>query len=127
LIHLARGAGLETQTVQRLFRAEFTDGLDVSDHGVLADLAEEVGLPGEQVRQMLRGDEFVADVEADLDAARQLGVSGVPFFVFDSARAISGAQPSELFAHALELSWQDRAGAPGPGPEHAPEPGTMPG
>lgn len=109
LIHRARAAGCGQEMVMRLFRAEFTDGLDVSDHGVLTDLAEEVGLAREETVELLRGQAHLADVEADRDAAAQLGVSGVPFFVLDGRRAISGAQPLALFRRGLELSWQDRA------------------
>ncbi len=40
--------------------------------------------------------------------ARQLGVSGVPFFVFDMALGVSGAQPTEMFASALQQAWERR-------------------
>jgi len=108
LIHFAKTAGREHEMVLRLFRAEFTEGLDVSDHAVLADLAAEVGLSREEAVQALSSDAFQADFEADLAAAQQIGINGVPFFVFDGKRAISGAQPVEMFRRALDLSWQDR-------------------
>ncbi len=94
--------------VLRLFRAEFTEGLDVSDHTVLADLAAELELSREGAGEALAGDAFEADFQADLETAQQLGINGVPFFVFDNKRAISGAQPVEMFRRALDLSWQDR-------------------
>ncbi|GLY15331.1 DSBA oxidoreductase [Kineosporia sp. NBRC 101677] len=112
LIHFAKTADREHEMVLRLFRAEFTEGLDVSDHGVLADLAAEVGLERAAAAKTLAGNDFEAEFEADIAQARQLGISGVPFFVFDGKRAVSGAQPVELFRRALELSTQDRAGSP---------------
>ena len=112
LIHFAKTQGREHEMVLRLFRAEFTDGLDVSDHAVLADLAAEVGLDRAAAVQVLVSGAPAAAFQADIEAAQQLGITGVPFFVFDNKRAVSGAQPLELFKRALDLSWQDRSAAP---------------
>ena len=43
------------------------------------------------------GETISRQIEADLTAARRMGVSGVPFFVFEQEWAISGAQPVESF------------------------------
>lgn len=48
-----------------------------------------------------------AEVEADFDTARQIGVTGVPFFVLGEKYAVSGAQPPELFAQALAQTWAE--------------------
>ncbi|MET0423898.1 MAG: DsbA family oxidoreductase [Actinoplanes sp.] len=112
MIHLAKSAGREHDMVDRLFRAEFTDGLNLADHEVLADLAAELGLPRADAVEALATRAFEADIQADLNQARQLGITGVPFFVFDGKRAVSGAQPLELFRKALDVSWQDRATQP---------------
>jgi len=112
LIHFAAAAGQEQAMVDRLFRAEFTDGLNVGDHDVLADLAAEAGLDRGAAVEALKTGAFAAEVKADLAQARELGISGVPFFVFGNKRAVSGAQPIELFLKALDVSWQDRAAAP---------------
>jgi predicted DsbA family dithiol-disulfide isomerase len=112
LIHFAKAAGREHDMVVRLFKAEFTDGLDLADHEVLADLAAGLGLARAGAAEALATGAYEADVEADIARARQLGVSGVPFFVFDNKRAVSGAQPVETFRRALDLSWQDRAAQP---------------
>ena len=58
---------------------------------------------------MLASDAHAADVEADVEEARELGAGGVPFFVVDRRYGISGAQPVEVFARALEQAWADRA------------------
>jgi predicted DsbA family dithiol-disulfide isomerase len=112
MIHFARSAGREHDMVMRLFRAEFTDGLNLADHEVLADLAAELGLSRADAAGALATGAFEADIRADLTQAQQLGISGVPFFVFDNKRAVSGAQPLETFRRALDLSWQDRATQP---------------
>ena len=58
---------------------------------------------------MLAGDEYAVDVDADEAMARSLGVTGVPFFVFDRRYAVSGAQPPEVLTQALERAWAETA------------------
>ena len=58
---------------------------------------------------MLAGGEYARDVDADEAMARSLGVTGVPFFVFDRRYAVSGAQPPEVLAQALERAWAEIA------------------
>jgi predicted DsbA family dithiol-disulfide isomerase len=112
LIHFAKAAGREHDMVMRLFKAEFTDGLNLADHEVLADLAAELGLSRDGAAEALATGAFERDIQDDLAQARAYGISGVPFFVFDEKRAVSGAQPVEMFRRALDLSWQDRAAQP---------------
>ena len=112
MIHLAREHGQELPMVERLFRAEFTDGLNLADHAVLADLATSLGLDRADAVKALETRAYEDAINADLAQARRLGISGVPFFVFDNKRAVSGAQPVELFRRALDLTWQDRTAAP---------------
>ena len=57
---------------------------------------------------MLGGDEYDAEVTADINQARAYGANGVPFFVVDGRYGISGAQPTEVFAGALERAWSER-------------------
>ncbi len=107
LIHFAKAHGREHEMVERLFRAFFTDGLHIGDVEVLADLADEVGLDRDKAREVVDSDAYGEEVDRDVQIAHQLGITGVPFFVFDGRYAISGAQPVEAFAHALTTAWQD--------------------
>lgn len=111
LSHFAAAHGKQREMIQRLFQAYFTEGLVLSDHEVLADLAAEVGLDREAALAALASGEFADAVEADLDQARQYGINGVPFFVFGGRYAVSGAQPLELFRQALETSWNETVDA----------------
>jgi len=110
------GAGPDTQAhvVEALHRSHFTDGLDLTDHEVLTAVADEVGLDPDRVRRMLGSDEGVAEVRAEMATARQLGVTGVPTFVFAGRYAVSGAQEPETLRQVLaELAGEveyDRAG-----------------
>jgi predicted DsbA family dithiol-disulfide isomerase len=112
MIHLAQAHGQELPMVKRLFKAEFTDGLNVGDHEVLADLAAEIGLDRTEAVEVLTTGAYEKEIRADLEQARQIGINGVPFFVFDGKRGLSGAQPIETFRKALDITWQDRAAQP---------------
>lgn len=107
LTHLAARHGLQDKAEERLFTAYFTEGQDINRHDVLVTLGTEIGLDAEEVRQMLESDAYVKEVEQDQYKARQVGVRGVPFFVFNDKYAVSGAQPSEVFLGALQQSWSE--------------------
>lgn len=105
LTHFAASRGLQHEMVRRLFTAYFTEGRVVSDLDTLAELAAEVGLPADEARAAVESGEFAQAVEADLAQAHSLGIRGVPFFVFDMTFAVSGAQPEDIFAQALDQAW----------------------
>lgn len=104
LVALAAMHGLQDALVGRLMKAHFEEAADLAEPAVLAALAAEAGLPSAEVADALAGDAFDAEVEADLDQARAMGVRGVPFFVFGGRYAFSGAQPDEAFREALRLA-----------------------
>lgn len=109
LIHLAAAHGEQDAMKERIMRAYLTEGELVSDHATLERLALEVGLPGEDVRAVLGGDRYAAEVRDDERTAAQLGIRAVPFFVVDRAIGASGAHPP---AQLVELLRQARAANP---------------
>jgi predicted DsbA family dithiol-disulfide isomerase len=106
LVHLAASHGLEDQMLDRLYKAYFTEERSVFDLESLVSLAVEEGLDATEVREALEGDRYLDAVKRDLDEARMLGVSGVPFFVIDGRYAISGAQATDVFSRALTMAVQ---------------------
>ncbi len=104
LIQLAKTKGLGDAAEESLFKAYFTDGKDMSDHSTLVQLGKEIGLNEEEIISALASEEFEAKVNFDVSEGSQLGVTGVPFFVFDRKYAVSGAQPIETFLNALKQS-----------------------
>jgi len=114
LIHLAStleadgATGLQDRVKERLLRAYFTEGHDVSDPDVLRTLAAEAGLPAQQVDDVLTSSAFARDVVADQAQAQAYGATGVPFTVVDGRYGVSGAQPVEVFAEALRRAAADR-------------------
>lgn len=107
LIHLAQQQGKGDQMKERLLQAYFTDGLNIDDANTLAALGKEVGLDEKAILEMLSSDQLYEDVEKDIYESRLIGVSGVPFFVFDRKFGISGAQPDEVFDQTLEKAWSE--------------------
>ncbi|WP_285362883.1 DsbA family protein [Microbacterium sp. LMC-P-041] len=107
IIHYAAAHGTGDAMVEALFRAHFTEGRDVADAAVLAEIAGKVGLSEIDVRAVAQGTEHDDEVADDIARARSLGAQGVPYFLFDGRLALSGAQPKAVFERAL---------APSPGP-----------
>lgn len=101
LLHLARARGLQSEMVERLFRAYFTEGGHIGRVDSLADLAAQVGLDPDEVRDALTSGKYLAAVTADQEQARAYGIQGVPFYVIDGRYGISGAQDPDVFASAL--------------------------
>ncbi|MBB1030226.1 DsbA family oxidoreductase [Dietzia sp. SLG310A2-38A2] len=108
LAALAADHGLSDVVDEALRRAYFTDGEQLSDPEVLRRIGVGAGLPADAVDLMLSGDGFGDRVREDVEAARGIGVQGVPFFVLDGRLAVSGAQPVEVFGQALEQAIADR-------------------
>ena len=107
LSHFAEKAGVQHGVIQNLFKAYFTDGKNVEDSEVLADLAVDAGLDRAEALANLDNEELDQEVQADINRAQQIGVQGVPFFVFNNKYAVSGAQPKEVFTQALETVWNE--------------------
>ncbi|HEY4118688.1 MAG TPA: DsbA family oxidoreductase, partial [Byssovorax sp.] len=109
LIHLAGEHGKQDAMKERLLRAYMTEGAAIGDRGALVELAVEVGLDADEARAALSSERFSDEVRADEREAREIGIRGVPFFVFDGRLAVSGAQPAEVLLGALERAKADRA------------------
>ncbi|QBE49662.1 DsbA family oxidoreductase [Leucobacter triazinivorans] len=113
ILHLAKEQGVQSVLQERLFRAYFSEGEDMSDPEALARLGADAGLDPDAVRAALDDDAYGDAVERDITRARMLGVNGVPFFLIDEKYGVSGAQTAEAFAGAFEQVLGLRDGAAG--------------
>ncbi|MDP4728993.1 MAG: DsbA family protein [Schleiferiaceae bacterium] len=102
LLHWAGTFNKANELKEVLFRAHFTDGLDLVNLTVLADLAGSVGLDAQEARAVLETGQYADDALADLKLADRFNIRGVPFFVFNRQFSVSGAQPVTVFLRALE-------------------------
>ncbi|KAA3440041.1 DsbA family oxidoreductase [Rufibacter hautae] len=107
LLHLAKKHSKQNEMKERLFAAYYTQGKNVGDLNTLVQLGEEVGLNGAEIREVLQSDTYTQEVQRDLYEAQQVGVRGVPFYVFNDKYAVSGAQPTELFQEVLNKVWEE--------------------
>jgi predicted DsbA family dithiol-disulfide isomerase len=109
LLQFALEQGRQDELVERLFAAYFTERRSVFDRESLLELAAEAGLDRAAAATVLDSDGFAAEVDHDLAEARELGITGVPFFVLDRRYGVSGAQPLDVLTTALERAWSDSA------------------
>ncbi len=113
LLHLARAHGKQLAMADRLFRAQFHEGVRVGDRKELVRLAGEVGLDPTEAEAALEDQRHAAAVREDEAQAKAYGISGVPFFVVAQgggapALGVSGAQPLDVFRQVLERGWSNR-------------------
>ena len=101
LIRWADAAGLQGAMKERLMQAFFVEVRDIGDHGVLTELASEVGLEKAVVARLLAGDADKDKVREEVEMAQKIGVTGVPFFIFAQKLAVSGAQTAEILRGAM--------------------------
>jgi predicted DsbA family dithiol-disulfide isomerase len=95
------GPVVQAALKEALLRAYFVEGRNVGDHDTLVELAGEAGLDRDRVATLLDGTEGIAELQAELDEAQELGITAVPTFVFDGRWAVPGAQDPELLLRAL--------------------------
>jgi predicted DsbA family dithiol-disulfide isomerase len=101
LILWARNGADPAQVKQRLMQLYFAEGGDLSDREVLVKAANDCGMDGELVRRLLGGEDDVARVTSEANAAKDAGIDGVPTFIFDSSLLLTGAQPPDQLASAI--------------------------
>ena len=101
-IHFAHTQGKQDDAKESLLKAYFVEGKNIADPTVLSQIAESIGLDAMATNKILKSDDYATEVQMDINTATQLGISGVPFFVFNKKYAVSGAQSIEVFLEALQ-------------------------
>jgi len=109
LLQLALAQGLQLETKERLLKAYFIEGRNIDDIPTLIELSNEIGLT--YVEKTLHSDNYSDEVKRDILESKQIGIQGVPFFVFNRKYGVSGAQESKVFAEAIEQSFKEWAEA----------------
>ncbi|HET8838807.1 MAG TPA: DsbA family oxidoreductase [Flavobacteriaceae bacterium] len=107
LIQFAKTKSLGNEVEEALFMAHFTEKKNIDDMESLVEIGTSIGLDEKETRKMLNSDAFAYEVKQDEMQAKNIGVTGVPFFVFNNKYAVSGAQPAEAFLQTLEKSWEE--------------------
>lgn len=102
VIRWAHSLGVQNQLVERLFRAYFVEGADIGQIKVLAGIADEVGLDGELVEELLNSDADRESVEREDTMARKIGINGVPTFLIGGKVLVNGAQDAEHLVRVID-------------------------
>ncbi|SLN55067.1 DsbA family oxidoreductase [Oceanibacterium hippocampi] len=112
LIHWSHSTGLQNEVSEALFRAYFIENRDIGSAEVLTEVAAGAGMDAALVRDLLAGDSDRDRIREEDASARQMGINGVPFFIFNRQYAVSGAQDPEVFLQVFERIEQDRKNPP---------------
>ncbi len=110
LVAWAQTQGDAGPLVEALFTAYFLDGRDIGERAVLAAIAGEAGLDAVMARRILDGDDWTERVRGMDARARELGVGGVPFFIFAERVAVSGAQEPAALLQAIDQARRPESG-----------------
>lgn len=102
LVYWAAAEDAQTRVAGALFRRYFEAGEDISDRAVLIAAAAEGGLDGEGIARLLASDTDRAEIQAEAEDAREMGVTGVPTFVVGGRYVLTGAQPADVWTKLMD-------------------------
>lgn len=102
LIRRAQRNGQADALVERLFVGHFQQGEDIGSTETLARIATELGDDAAAVRAYLASDEDTDDIQGEIVLAEEMGIGGVPFFIFNRRIGVSGAQPADVLVQAIQ-------------------------
>lgn len=106
ILQLAKEKGLSEKAENRFFKAYFNEGKDLANEDVLLSVGIEIGLSKDDVEQALVNEIYAYKVKQDIQEAHNIGLTGVPFFVFNRQYGISGAEPLHIFTQTLNQAYE---------------------
>jgi predicted DsbA family dithiol-disulfide isomerase len=101
------GPGIQGKVVDRLFKLYFTEGADIGNHAVLIKAGTDCGMDRAIMQTLLPTDAEEAGVIGEIAASKQLGITGVPCFIFNQKYAVSGAQTPDVLIEAMQGAMRD--------------------
>lgn len=102
ILTMALQDGIQAEVKEAFMKAYFIDKQDLTQENILVELLEKHGWSAEKTLKIINSDIATDEVKEEINYYRQLGVTGVPFFIFNQKYAVSGAQPAEVFTEILE-------------------------
>ncbi len=107
-LHFAKEKGLQNEAKEMLLAAYFTKGVNIGELETFIQIGEELQLDVNEIKGIFESDKYAQNVKTDIEEASQIGVRGVPFFVFDRKYAVSGAQEPATFLDVLQKSIEEK-------------------
>ncbi|MBK8461744.1 MAG: DsbA family oxidoreductase [Nigerium sp.] len=108
LIHLGTEYGVGWEYLRAMQVEVFSGHEDAFEHATLSRLGEDLGIPAEEIREVLAGDRYADAVRADHREALSLGARGVPFTVVGKRLGIPGAVETSQYGAAIDQAWGAR-------------------
>jgi predicted DsbA family dithiol-disulfide isomerase len=102
LLQLSKRYGQERAIMEIIFKAYFTDCINIDDPEWLFKIGIDLGIPSNELVDLFNTENYREEVNNDRIAAKLLGINAVPCFVFDKKYGISGAQEISVFLDSLE-------------------------
>ena len=107
LLHLAKRYGKDNEMEELLFESLFETGKNIADIEILKPLAIQLGIDKNEIQEIVNSNQLEYDVKQDFAEAKNIGISAVPYFIFDNKYSLSGAQSVEVFISALTESYNE--------------------
>ncbi len=102
ILTVALQDGIQAEVKEGFMKAYFIDKQDLTQEDILIQLLEKYGWSAEKTLEIINSDIATDEVKEEMNYYKQLGVTGVPYFIFNNKYAVSGAQPAEVFMEILE-------------------------
>jgi len=102
LIRWALAPGLQTEVAEDLMQRYFEDCAFLGDHDLLVDVASKAGMDSNLVRELLASDKDVDLIRGEVQQAAQMGIQGVPLYIFDGKAGVSGAQDASVLIGVMD-------------------------
>ncbi|PWK23017.1 putative DsbA family dithiol-disulfide isomerase [Arcicella aurantiaca] len=107
ILTLAEQEGIQADVKEAFMKAYFVDKIDLTVDENLVSIMANYGWDGAKTKGIIYSDIASDEVKEEMNYYRQLGISGVPFFIFNQKYAVSGAQPSDVFTEVIEKVAQE--------------------
>ncbi len=102
LIRWAMSPGLQNEVAEGLMKAYFEDCAFLGDQALLAEIARAAGMDGDLVKDLLASDKDKDLITAEVQQAHQMGIQGVPMFIFNGQSGVSGAQEASVLVQVID-------------------------
>lgn len=105
LVHIAKTINKQNEAKELLLKAYFTDGKNIDDTNILLNIGVSLGFETTDLTIKLTDEAVANSVSEDQRLAKEVGISGVPYFVFNNKKVISGAQSEEVFLEMIKETY----------------------
>jgi predicted DsbA family dithiol-disulfide isomerase len=107
LVHVAKTINKQNEAKELLLKAYFTNGENIDDENVLLNVGVTLGFQAVDLANKLKDKTLDICIREDQKLAKEVGVFGVPFFVFNNKQVVSGARSEEVFLEAIKKTYQE--------------------